>query len=578
MNCPRCQALIPADGPAGMCPKCLLSVGLGEPEVVLTDAGDPAPPPPTPAELQPFFPHLEILRLVGRGGMGAVYEARQKGLGRSVALKILSAPTRADSSFEERFVREAQALARLSHENIVAVYDAGRAGPHFFLTMEYVDGPNLRQAERAGHIEPAQALALVVQICAALDYAHKNGIVHRDIKPENVLLARDGKVKIVDFGLAKVLDRAARGLSLTRLSQTMGTPHYMAPEQIERPKDVDHRADIYSLGVVFYELLTGELPLGRFPLPSEKVQIDVRLDDIVIRTLAKEPERRYQAAGEVRTAVQDVAGSPMQATRTAPSEAVVPARTWSPGLRVAVVLLALLVLVGLAVVGLLLVRPGLDVHLAQDPAAPPDPQLVHAGDPAIAARAQSPESLLKALATSDQSFESVQKALAKLNSAQGSGVVYAEVADSSDLEKRWKVLDSSLLRPDVLGALGVVERYAEQESARTEVLPPESEREVASVRIVPDVNLVARLRAELGGLIQDRLAPTPVTPETMKLLVEERMPYGSGPVTIRITREDFGWSVTTIQDSGTMTEQYPELPSRYQPLVERCRAAGGTGR
>jgi serine/threonine protein kinase len=173
--------------------------------------------------------------------------------------------------------------------------------------MEFIDGANLRELTQTGRLSPAEALAIVPQICDALQYAHDQGIVHRDIKPENILIDRQGRVKIADFGLAKLLDDTSASVELTRSHMVMGTPRYMSPEQIETPLDVDHRADIYSLGVVFYELLTGELPMGRFAAPSEKVQIDVRLDEVVLRTLEKEPERRYQQASEVKTDMESIA-------------------------------------------------------------------------------------------------------------------------------------------------------------------------------------------------------------------------------------------------------------------------------
>jgi hypothetical protein len=175
--------------------------------------------------------------------------------------------------------------------------------------MEYVDGPNLRQVQRTGRLAPEQALRIVPEICEALQFAHDRGVVHRDIKPENVLLDRDGHVKITDFGIAKMIGPDAETVALTGGVDVIGTPHYMAPEQIERPLDVDHRADIYSLGVVFYELLTGELPLGRFEAPSQRVQVDVRLDDVVLRALEKEPARRYQQVSEVKTRVDSIASS-----------------------------------------------------------------------------------------------------------------------------------------------------------------------------------------------------------------------------------------------------------------------------
>ncbi|HEY1377697.1 MAG TPA: serine/threonine-protein kinase [Gemmataceae bacterium] len=326
--CPACGSPLPADAPGGLCPRCLLAGGLETAASPAADAG-----PPTVAELAPLFPQLELIEVVGAGGMGAVYKARQPRLDRLVALKVL--PPRDDPAFAERFTREARALARLNHPGIVHVYDFGQAGGHYYIVMEYVEGVNLRQAERSGKMTPAEALAVVPQICAALQFAHENGVVHRDVKPENVLLDAKGRVKIADFGLAKLLaaDEPAR---LTGTHQAMGTPHYMAPEQWEKPAIVDHRADIYSLGVVFYELLTGELPLGRFAPPSEKVRIDVRLDRVVLRALEKEPERRYQHAGDVKTDVESITAKPPPTTGV---EA--PRRPWTAGGVVALMVILL---------------------------------------------------------------------------------------------------------------------------------------------------------------------------------------------------------------------------------------------
>src|SRR5262245_33114708 len=289
---------------------------------------------PDPPELAAYFPQLEILELLGHGGMGAVYKARQRQLNRLVALKILPTETAEVPAFAERFQREAQALAQLNHPHIVTVHDFGEAladsrstdavhGLYYFL-MEFVDGSNLRRLLESGHLAPHEALAIVPQICDALQYAHDEGVVHRDIKPENILIDRKGRVKIADFGLAKLLGRPRESFGLTGSNQVMGTPHYIAPEQVERPLAVDHRADIYSLGVVFYEMLTGELPLGRFAPPSQKVHVDVRLDDVVLRSLEKEPERRYQQASEVKT---DVERSPAAGPAVAATAPPVPART-----------------------------------------------------------------------------------------------------------------------------------------------------------------------------------------------------------------------------------------------------------
>ena len=307
--CPNCRKPLPPDMPLGLCPECLIKSGF--PTETEPDAGGIGRfvPPPV-EEISRLFPQFEILGFIGKGGMGAVYKARQTALDRLVALKVLPPAVASDPGFAERFNREARALARLSHPNIVAVYDFGQAGPLHYLVMEFVDGTNLRQVEQAGRLSPEQALAIVPQICEALQFAHNEGIVHRDIKPENLLLDKKGRVKITDSGIAKILDVPSGKAALTGARDVVGTPHYMAPEQVEKPQTVDHRADIYSLGVVFYEMLTGELPLGKFAPPSKKVQVDVRLDEVVLHTLEKEPERRYQQASQVKTDVETIAGTP----------------------------------------------------------------------------------------------------------------------------------------------------------------------------------------------------------------------------------------------------------------------------
>lgn len=259
---------------------------------------------PNAEQLIGKFANLEIEHLIGRGGMGAVYKAQQTNLGRSVALKILSPRLGSDPSFTERFAREARTLARLAHPNIVTVFDFGSTDSMPYLVMEYIDGVNLRDAIQMGRVKAERALEIVQQICQALQYAHDSGIIHRDIKPENILIDRRGHVKIADFGLAKLLEPTPEEFTLTGTRQVMGTLSYMAPEQIEKPHTVDHRADLYSLGVVFYELLTGELPIGRFALPSEKSLCGSGLDEVVMRTLEKEPNRRFQQASQIRTAVE----------------------------------------------------------------------------------------------------------------------------------------------------------------------------------------------------------------------------------------------------------------------------------
>ncbi|MEQ1893575.1 MAG: serine/threonine-protein kinase, partial [Planctomycetota bacterium] len=296
--CPACGAPRRADEP---CPRCLLQLGLSH-AVGANPKARPAPP--TPQEIARHFPGLEIEAVIGQGGMGVVYRARQKKLARAVALKLLAPELSGDPAFAERFLREARAMARLEHPNIVAVHDFGETDGLCWILMEHVEGVNLRQALAAREITPARALAIVPKLCAALQAAHELGVVHRDIKPENVLLGADGSVKIADFGLAKLSGPGGPEAALTRTDAAMGTLHYMAPEQLVGAREVDHRADIYSLGVVFYEMLTGELPLGRFEPPSQRAAVASGVDEIVMRTLERAPEKRYQAAVEVKTDVE----------------------------------------------------------------------------------------------------------------------------------------------------------------------------------------------------------------------------------------------------------------------------------
>jgi serine/threonine protein kinase len=319
--CPHCGKPVPPTALQGICPECMLKAGLTAETAEVGSDGTivrkPASTAPPVEEIAPHFPQLEILECLGRGGMGAVYKARQPKLDRFVALKILARNRdngTPDTEFTERFQREARALARLNHPDIVAVYDFGEAGGFHYLVMEYVDGLTLRQLLQTRKLSPEEALAIVPKICGALQFAHERGIVHRDIKPENILLDKQGQVKIADFGIAKIVGQPAQA-ALTQDKQIIGTPHYMAPEQIEKPATVDHRADIYSLGVVFYEMLTGELPLGKFQPPSQKVQLDVRLDEVVLHALEKEPDRRYQHASEVKTDVETISSSSSSSRR-----------------------------------------------------------------------------------------------------------------------------------------------------------------------------------------------------------------------------------------------------------------------
>jgi serine/threonine protein kinase len=311
-SCTQCQTALPVDAPDGLCATCRrLHAETTAPGVPSSGRGGGTPgffgafTPPAPAELAPLFPQLEILELLGQGGMGAVYKARQPKLDRLVALKILP-PEAGNPAFAERFTREAKALARLNHPHIITIYDFGESGGLYHFIMGFVDGSNLRLRLRGGSLPPAEALRIMPQICDALQFAHDEGIVHRDIKPENILIDRHGRVKIADFGIAKLLGGKTRDYTLTGPWQVMGTLHYMAPEQMDNPLAVDQRVDIYALGVVFYEMLTRQLPLGKFTLPSQKAAVDPRVDVSVSRALEAEPQRRYQRVREMRAAIEEL--------------------------------------------------------------------------------------------------------------------------------------------------------------------------------------------------------------------------------------------------------------------------------
>jgi len=352
-TCPECGKPVGPNALQGLCPECMMKIGLGsevQPGTAAAHAKGKSFVPPTPAELAPIFPQLEILELIGQGGMGAVYKARQKELDRIVALKVLPPDIGGDAAFAERFTREAKALARLNHPGIVTIHEFGRADGLYFFVMEFVDGVNLRQLLGSGRVSPREALAIVPQICDALQFAHDHQIVHRDIKPENILLDRQGRVKVADFGLAKIVGTgadtepgvagAAAPIDLTGAGKVVGTPAYMAPEQIKSPAEVDHRADIYALGVVLYQMLTGELPGKRIELPSKKVQIDVRLDEVVLRALESKPELRYQQVNEVKTIVETIASEPNMKTNKS---------NWRMGATAAAMVVCLIIAGGIAI-------------------------------------------------------------------------------------------------------------------------------------------------------------------------------------------------------------------------------------
>jgi serine/threonine-protein kinase len=251
------------------------------------------------AESQVQLPGYELESLLGRGGMGEVWRARQTSLGRSVAVKLLPPKLAQDSEFVARFAKESTALAALSHPNIIQIIDRGVAENHYYFVMELVGGQALRERVSGGKLAAPEALRVLRQIASAIEHAHEKGVIHRDLKPENILVDERGHVKVADFGLANI-EKGDEALHLTQTSVAMGTLNYMAPEQRRDAKHVDGRADLFSLGVIFYELLTGEVPVGRFRLPSERVEgLDPRLDPIVCKLLEAEPEARYATATAV---------------------------------------------------------------------------------------------------------------------------------------------------------------------------------------------------------------------------------------------------------------------------------------
>ncbi len=299
-TCQHCQAPIPAGSPDGICPACLIRLGQTD---AMANAGNFAPP--AVSELQGRIPGIEFTSLIGRGGMGAVYLAHQHDLDRNVAVKILPQSLSRDPAFAQRFRREARALAKLDHENIVRVFGSGVSDGLCYIVMEYIEGTTLREAIDAGAVDSESAMKIIPQICSALSYAHGQGVVHRDIKPENILLGTGGRVKVADFGLAKISESDRAETMLTATGARLGTLRYMAPEQLDGT-DVDHRADVYSLGVVFYELLTGQVPMGKFAPPSEKNMLDPRIDDVVMRTLSREPADRYQHIEDLESELQSL--------------------------------------------------------------------------------------------------------------------------------------------------------------------------------------------------------------------------------------------------------------------------------
>ena len=275
---------------------------------------------------QKFGPY-EVTGTIGEGGMAVVYKGYQQSLNRYVAIKVLRAELARDQEFVERFRREALAVADLSHANILHVYDAGYAHGVYYIVMAYVDGGSLKDLIAQGPIEMEYAIAIVAQVADALHHGHQRGIIHRDVKPSNILISRDGRPLLTDFGIAKALHETT---GLTRTGTSIGTPEYMAPEQIQG-QPVDARTDIYALGIVLYEMLAGWAPfssttpvatlykqVNESPPPLRQVNIGVStwVQDIVLKAMEKNPWDRYQKASEMAAALRQRRGAEAIATPT----------------------------------------------------------------------------------------------------------------------------------------------------------------------------------------------------------------------------------------------------------------------
>src|SRR5487761_1119067 len=261
---------------------------------------------------------------LGRGGMGAVYLAEQPGLGREVAIKELILSPAADPTALMRFLQEAQVMARTSHPNLVQVHDLEQIGDANYIVLEFVRGRSLRDMVNKGPVPLPQTFAVMHGVLQALDYAHKHAIVHRDMKPENVLLSDEGNVKVADFGIARLTDDSGPGGTATKTGTTVGTPQYMSPEQVASSK-VDGRSDLYSAGIMLYELVVGQPPFtataadGPFTLMAKHVQappmppsvhrpgLDMRLEEVIMKSLSKRPEERFQTGEEFDTVMSRIA-------------------------------------------------------------------------------------------------------------------------------------------------------------------------------------------------------------------------------------------------------------------------------
>lgn len=251
----------------------------------------------------------QITGKIGQGGVAEIYKARQESLDRDVAIKILSKKLSDDEDIVRRFERESMVIAKLNHPNIVHVIDKGYTSGRYYFVMSYIDGTSLRQVIDSAKVPFNTKLEMLVQVCKALDYAHKNGVIHRDIKPANVLIDRQGNALVADFGIAQILGTPDNEVTSTDV--IMGTLAYMSPEQKISSTNVDHTTDIYAVGVMLYEILCGKKPLGHFRLPSEiNPNLSKEFDRIVQKCMAQESKDRYQKVVELKDDLLNMMKSP----------------------------------------------------------------------------------------------------------------------------------------------------------------------------------------------------------------------------------------------------------------------------
>jgi serine/threonine-protein kinase len=329
---------------------------------------------------QAFGPY-QITEKIGEGGMAVVYKGYQPSLNRYVAIKVLREEMSHDEQLVTRFRREALAVAELHHPNILHVYDAGFAQGVYYIVMAYVDGGSLKELITRGSLEVDRAVSIGSQLADALHHAHELGLVHRDVKPSNVLMTREGRPLLCDFGIAKAVNES---VGLTRTGTAIGTPEYMAPEQVQGQK-VDARTDIYAMGLVLYEMLTGWVPFSATtpmatlykqvnepppPLTQSNVSVPDWLEQVVEKALAKRPSDRFQHANEMANALRK-GGPPVKRRTPAPVPVAKPAPTTSGGKGAGRSKLLPILIIGIVLLLLALLIGGILLTCGGPPGPPP---------------------------------------------------------------------------------------------------------------------------------------------------------------------------------------------------------------